>query len=84
MWYASYEDCEGKDAANYTLLGEGILRDNGERLESGKHQLITCSSNGQRGTDQLQTLAISTYPAGGKSDSSKHILLIIAYSISTI
>ena len=51
------EECEGKDAANFSLVTK---RDGA----SESNDLLQCNQNGQKAVNSLRTLAQSRYPAG--------------------
>jgi len=68
----NYNDCEGKDAANYTLLQEQTsVCDESFSSTSPSSQLVQCGPNGQRAVNSLVDLALSIYPAGAYQQSER-------------
>ena len=66
LFYATYHSCEGKDVANYTLLGEYVLRPNGLGTSAeSSSQLVQCNSDGQKAVNSLKKLTGWKFPAGG-------------------
>lgn len=64
------DQCEGKDASNYTLVdsySEDSFCSWNSDESSGDPNLIACSQNGQKSVSTLKSLAESQWPAGGKS-----------------
>jgi len=59
-------NCEGKDVANYTLLGEYVVRPNGLGTPADpSNQLVQCNSDGQKAVNSLKVLTGWAFPAGG-------------------
>jgi len=65
--FSIYENCEGKDVANYTLLGEGTADAfcSISSIVNIDHQLVQQTSEHQTNINSLATLAQSIFPAGG-------------------
>jgi hypothetical protein len=66
LWNGHYDECEGKDAANYTLWGEfteDLVADI-TQTDLWDNQLVQCGPNGQRAVNLLRNLARSVLPAG--------------------
>ena len=67
LYSVCYSDCQGKDAANYTLWGEwteDLVADTTQTAD-WNNQLIQSGPNHQRAVVSLKILAKSLLPAGG-------------------
>ena len=67
-----YENCEGKDQSNYTVIGAGTLADDCLTLKFSALYLVSGEKKGEKYVNGLQSITRSQEPMGGK-----HINLII-------
>ena len=67
LWNGGYDECQGKDANNYTIWGEFTEDVTADITKSGDwdNQLIVRGPNHERAVVSLKILARSILPAGG-------------------
>ena len=67
LYSTCYSDCQGKDAANYTLWGEWTedLVGSIDSAPDRDNQLVQTGPNHERAVISLRILAKSILPAGG-------------------
>ena len=67
---ANFNQCEGKDASNYTWVNvyskDAYCDPNNGGDPNSDDYLVACSSSGEKSVISLQELAESSFPAGGK------------------
>ena len=69
MWLVQFDECEGKDSANYSRVGVNeydaqCSPGSGRRIYQN---LMVSKGNGEKAIISILNLAKATYPAGGKN-----------------
>ena len=60
-----FNDCEGKDSMNYTIVATGRLSSDCMTVVRADDYLISNEKKGENEVNGIQMLARSTYPLGG-------------------
>ena len=68
-----FENCEGKDSSNYTLVATGTLSSDCMTITSAVDYLVSCEKKGEKEVNGLHLIMKSQDPVGGKI--IKHIQL---------